>query len=406
MTAPRPAEQPPAIRELPRRATWFELFCDLVFVAAVGQLTHRLGHHPNAATTAAAAALFVPLWWTWVLYTVRANRADHDRTVQRLLTTAGLAAVAGLAVFLGRVGHDQGADTGFVVSYVGARAGVAALYAWDLRSEPRLRRITTAYVTGSAVTATVWLTATFTLEGPARYITWGVAMTAELALPLLAGRRLADSPGDAEHLRERFGLFTIIVLGECVLGFTSGLITAHPAPAAALTGAAAFALAAGLWWSYFSASGTRPGGHEELAAGGRHLHVYVFGHLPVQLAVAITAGAVGAAVTTRGPHLTTPLAACVLGGTAVFLAATALIRASFTGVGERVVLIRLATSAATLCALPLAARLPVAAGLALPAALLALSVAAETPAHKKRLEGARATAVDAAPTDTAEAPVS
>ncbi|WP_428953168.1 low temperature requirement protein A [Streptomyces sp. cg35] len=389
MTVSRPTletpQQPVLAGELPRRATWFELFGDLVFVAAVGQATHRIGGHPHAASIAAAAALFVPLWWTWVLYAVRANRADRDLTVQRLLTTAGLAAVTGMAVHLGGVGHDRGADAGFVVSYLCARAGVAALYLRDLRHEPRLRRIAASYLTGSAVTAAIWLAATFALDGPARYVAWGVAMTAELALPLLAGRRLADSPSDAEHLRERFGLFTIIVLGETVLGFTNGLVTAETAPAAALTGAAAFALAAGLWWSYFSASSTRPGAHDAVASGGRHMHVYVFGHLPIQLALAVTGGAVGAAVATTTSHLNTALAACVLGGTAVFLTSTALVRASFTGLREPVVLIRFVTAAATLCLLPAVGRLPVAATLAAPAALLAASVVAEAPGHRRRL---------------------
>ncbi|MFJ8826295.1 low temperature requirement protein A [Streptomyces sp. NPDC102467] len=389
MTVSRPTADVPqhsvSASELPRRATWFELFGDLVFVAAVGQATHRIGSHPHAASIAAAAALFVPLWWTWVLYAVRANRADRDLTAQRLLTTAGLAAVTGMAVYLGGVGHSRAADTGFVISYLCARAGVAALYLRDQRHEPRLRRIATVYVTGSALTAIIWLTATFALDGPARYVTWGLAMAAELALPLLAGRRLSDSPSDAEHLRERFGLFTIIVLGESVLGFTNGLVEAHTAPMAALNGVAAFGLTAGLWWSYFSASSTRPGAHEQLASGGRHLHFYVFGHLPIQLALAVTGGAVGAAVSSTAPHLNTPLAACVLGGTALFLTATALVRASFTGLGEPVVLIRLGAAAATLCLLPLAGRLPVAATLAAPAVLLAASVVAEAPGHRRRL---------------------
>ncbi|MEV5611611.1 low temperature requirement protein A [Streptomyces sp. NPDC052225] len=392
MTAAHPAEQPPPIRELPRRATWFELFGDLVFVAAVGQATHRLGHHPDTLSVVSAAALFVPLWWTWVLYAVRANRADRDETAQRLIATAGLATVAGMAVCLGAVGHSHGADIGFVVSYVGARAGVGALYAWDLRHEPRLRRIMRAFVTGSGITGAIWLTATFALHGPARYIAWGVAMTAELALPLLAGRRLADSPSDAEHLRERFGLFTIIVLGETVLGFTNGIVKADTDPAAALTGAAAFALAAALWWSYFSGSGTRPGGHEEIAAGGRLMHIYVFGHLPVQLGLAVTGGAVGAAVAAPHDHLNAALSACVLGGTALFLTSTALVRASFTGVREQVVLVRLVTAAAVLCVLAAAPHLPVAATLAIPAALLSVSVVAEVPGHRRRLAVAPAPA--------------
>src|SRR6266849_5734214 len=95
----RPEVSEPA--EAERRATWFELFCDLVFVAAVGQITRRISSEPTLGSVAAAAALFVPLWWTWVLYAVRANRADRDVTSHRLLTMAGLVAVCGLAVFVG-----------------------------------------------------------------------------------------------------------------------------------------------------------------------------------------------------------------------------------------------------------------------------------------------------------------
>ncbi|MFE5027779.1 low temperature requirement protein A [Streptomyces sp. NPDC056656] len=211
---------------------------------------------------------------------------------------------------------------------------------------------------GSAASAVCWLGGLILLEGPARYAAWAVAMAAELVLPLLAGRHVARTTHDAEHLRERFGLFTIIVLGETVLGCTNGLVQARTAPAASVTGAAAFALCAGLWWSYFSASGTRPGAHEALARGGRLMHVYVFGHLPVQLGLAVTGGAVGAAVAGSGSHIAAPLAGCVLGGVALFLMATAMVRAAFTGPCDRVVLIRLVTAGAALCPLPLAGHAP------------------------------------------------
>lgn len=384
--APPTTSTPPSPPDAhPRRATWFELFGDLVFVAAVGQITHRIGGHPGLSSVAAAAALFVPLWWTWVLYAVRANRADRDNTAHRLLTTAGLAAVTGMAVFAGGVGHGRGPDTGFIVSYLCARAGVAALYAWEARRQPSLAPLLRSFLAGSAASAVCWLGGLILLEGPARYAAWAVAMATELVLPLLAGRHVARTTHDAEHLRERFGLFTIIVLGETVLGFTNGLVQARTAPAASVTGAAAFALCAGLWWSYFSASGTRPGAHEALARGGRLMHVYVFGHLPVQLGLAVTGGAVGAAVAGSGSHIAAPLAGCVLGGVALFLMATAMVRAAFTGPCDRVVLIRLVTAGAALCLLPLAGHAPVAGVLAALAALLAASVVAETPAHRRRL---------------------
>ncbi|WP_329119086.1 low temperature requirement protein A [Streptomyces sp. NBC_01465] len=368
-----------------RRATWFELFGDLVFVAAVGQVTHRIGEHPTGGAVAAAAALFVPLWWTWVLYAVRANRADRDNTAHRLLTMCGLAAVCGLAVFIGGVGHSPGADAGFVISYLCARAGVAALYAWESRTDTQLTPLLRSFATGSAASAVLWAGGLAFAPGPLRYGAWAAGMATDLALPLLSGRRIARATHHVEHLRERFGLFTIIVLGEAVLGFTNGLVHARTAPEAAAGAAAAFALCASLWWSYFSASGTRPGAHAQLARNPRLLHAYVFGHLPVQLGLAVTGGALGTAIATSAAHLPLSAAACILGGVALFLLATSAVRSAFTGVRDPVVAIRVITAALALALLPVSTHLPVPVLLALLAALVTASVAAESPNHRRRL---------------------
>ncbi|MEV6101001.1 low temperature requirement protein A [Nocardia sp. NPDC051981] len=88
-------ESPAAAPETttPRRATWFECFGDLVFAAAVGQITHRVGAHPDAGSVAAAAGLFVPLWWARVLYAVHANRADRGTAAHRLLAGSVIGSV-------------------------------------------------------------------------------------------------------------------------------------------------------------------------------------------------------------------------------------------------------------------------------------------------------------------------
>ncbi|MET9364646.1 low temperature requirement protein A [Streptomyces sp. NPDC006632] len=384
-----PAQQerprPPESGEAERRATWFELFCDLVFVAAVGQVTRRIGAAPGLGSVAAAAALFVPLWWTWVLYAVRANRADRDITSHRLLTMAGLVAVCGLAVFVGGVGASDAADTGFALSYLGARLGVAALYALEARRDRGLAPLLTSFAAGSLCSAPFWAGgALLAPAGPVRYGIWAGGMLVDLAVPLLSGRRNAKAGHHAEHLRERFGLFTIIVLGESVLGFTNGLVQARTAGPALVTGAAAFVLCACLWWSYFSASGSRPGAHAELADDPRLLNIYVFGHLPVQLGLAVTGGAIGTAVLGSGGRLSTALALCVLGGVALFLLATAVVRAAFTGVRDGVVRVRLGTAGLVVSLVPAAGRVPAWAMLVGPAVLLALSVATETPAHRTR----------------------
>jgi low temperature requirement protein LtrA len=49
-----------------RRATWLELFFDLVFVAAVGQLAIALSRHPTFPRFLGFVAVFVPVWWAWM----------------------------------------------------------------------------------------------------------------------------------------------------------------------------------------------------------------------------------------------------------------------------------------------------------------------------------------------------
>ena len=81
--------EPPRLRTTadprqPRHATWFELYFDLVFVAAIAQLGAALEHDPTAAVFARFAALFVVVVWAWVLYALYANRFDTDDLIFRL----------------------------------------------------------------------------------------------------------------------------------------------------------------------------------------------------------------------------------------------------------------------------------------------------------------------------------
>src|SRR5215207_2052462 len=51
-----------------RRASWLELFFDLCFVVAVGAVAHTLHGEPTIAGLALFAALFIPVWWSWMEY--------------------------------------------------------------------------------------------------------------------------------------------------------------------------------------------------------------------------------------------------------------------------------------------------------------------------------------------------
>lgn len=47
-----------------RRATWLELFYDLVFVVAIAQLAHKLNEDVSLSGLIGFVVLFVPVWWS------------------------------------------------------------------------------------------------------------------------------------------------------------------------------------------------------------------------------------------------------------------------------------------------------------------------------------------------------
>ncbi len=197
----------------PRHATAFELFFDLVFVVAVAELADALLHHPTAAGLGRYVALFVPVWWAWVGYTFYADRFDNDDAVQRLLMVAAMLAVASLAVAIPDAFADARGSAVFASSYVAVRALLVALYARAHWLVPEGRPLTARYLTGFVTGAALWL-ASLAVAPPGRYALWAAGLAVELATPLLSAAAIARVPFHGSHIPERFGLFTLIVLGE------------------------------------------------------------------------------------------------------------------------------------------------------------------------------------------------
>lgn len=94
--------QPPRLRggedDETRRATWLELFYDLVFVVAVSQVAHNLSQDVSLTGFVGFVALFVPLWWAWIGATLYANRFDTDTVIRRMLMGVQMLAIAGATI--------------------------------------------------------------------------------------------------------------------------------------------------------------------------------------------------------------------------------------------------------------------------------------------------------------------
>ena len=126
---------------------------------------------------------------------------------------------------------------------------------------------------------------------------WLVMAAAELLVPIWA-EGAARTAWNPRHIAERYGLFTLIVLGESVLAATTAVQSALDAHEAT---AGLFALAAGglltvfaMWWLYFA----KPA--ERLLVSNRVGFVWGYGHL----LIFASAAAVGAGLAVAVDHAT------------------------------------------------------------------------------------------------------
>ena len=231
-----------------RRATWLELFFDLVFVAAVGQLANALAAEPTTERFFEFLGMFAPVWWAWMGFTFYANRFDTDDVPYRLLMLCAMFGVAVLATTIPSV--FRGATEGFPLAYVAVRVVLLSLYARASRHVPEARALASSFLGAFGFAVLIWA-ASIAVAAPWAYVLWGIALTIELVAPIPAWRLLRDAPVDSMHLPERFGLLTLIVLGESVLAVVLGVSKVSWDAGSAAAAAAGFLVAAALWWIYF-----------------------------------------------------------------------------------------------------------------------------------------------------------
>jgi low temperature requirement protein LtrA len=357
-----------------RRASWLELFFDLVFVVAIAGLSHELVLDHSAAGFLRFAALFVPVYVAWQGYMAYADRFDSDDLLFRLAYFVAMAAIAAMAVLIGDVAHGD-SSAGFAVAYVILRSVMLGLYWRAWRAVPEARPLIRRYGLGYGVAVATWL-ASLALASPYRYWLWGIALALELSLPPLSTRLHRLIPTHGSHLPERWALFTLIVIGESVVVValeTSGSSWRVESATAALLG---FAAVAAVWWLYFDRQadvvlqGTSPAPV-----------VYSYAHLPLLMGLAAMSAGLALVIERAGEEeLGTGASAAYLGGAGLFLVSLVATRVVTVGGPHRVgVSLKLGTVAIILGLLAAQGALPpvaVAGGLA--GALAALVFAERT----------------------------
>jgi low temperature requirement protein LtrA len=220
--------RPRSPHEAHRPATTLELFFDLVFVVAVAQaglaLHHALAEGHITQAIISYFAVFFAIWWAWMNFTWFASAYDCDDVPYRLATFVQLAGALVLAAGVQRAFED-GDYTIVAAGYVVMRLALVTQYLRAGRANPSRWATAVRYAFGVTVCQVGWVALLF-FQGmvwhPFAFVALGIV---ELLVPAWGERAGATSwhPG---HIAERYGLFTIIVLGESILATSMGIQTA------------------------------------------------------------------------------------------------------------------------------------------------------------------------------------
>ncbi|RKR74622.1 low temperature requirement protein A [Frondihabitans australicus] len=242
-----------------RAASSLELLFDLVFVvgvsfASVG-LHHDLGEGEVARGVLAYTTAFFGLWWAWMNFTWFATSFDTDDWLYRIATVVQMGGALTYAAGLPALMNLEHPDfTLGVTGYIIMRLPMSFQWFRASWSEPSTRRATLRYAVGILVVQCYWVLL-LVVPDDMKYPTFFVGIVLELGVPVFA-EGAGSTPWHSRHITERYGLFTLIVLGESILASTNAVVevshsTEHLAELVLLA-ATSLVIIVCFWWIYFA----------------------------------------------------------------------------------------------------------------------------------------------------------
>jgi low temperature requirement protein LtrA len=279
-----------------RASTPLELMFDLVMVVAVAQaaasLHHGLGGGHVADAVRVYFAAFFALWWAWMNFTWFASAYDNDDVPYRLTV---FVLMAGALVFAAGMPDFAKGDLRVpVAGYVLMRVAMIVLWLRASLHDRKGGATARRYALGIFIVQCGWI-GFLQLPPEWRWPAFIALTVAELAVPIWAERKGETSwhPG---HIAERYGLLTLIVLGEAVSSLSMGVAAAHKGGGwdaeRLATVVGGLLLLISMWWIYFD----RPSQH--LLTRFRNAIIWGYGHYFVFGAAA----AVGAGLASQIEH--------------------------------------------------------------------------------------------------------
>ncbi len=327
--------QPPrniSDRSEDRSVTFLELFYDLVYVILIAELAHTLSEHVDLAGILGFAFLFVIVWVAWLNGTMYHELHGNNDIRTRVFTFLQMFTVAAMAVFAhGALGESS---VGFALSFAAYQLILTYLWWRTGVYDPNHRPLSNTYTVNMSISTLLFVGSVF-VPLPWRFYLWGFALFLSVVLPVIINQiqgsrnsavqaQLDSAYTSTPSAVERFGLLTIIVLGEAIVSVVRGVsVHEHLTWLVGITAVLGMLVAIGLWWLYFDAISQ----HEPIGTLAKTIG-WMYLHLPMTAGIVAAGAAVFNVVEEAGAPLASETRWLLVGAIAVVLISIAMLMRS------------------------------------------------------------------------------
>ena len=243
-----------------KKITWLELFHDLVYAVAVGKLTHGLLESTGPEHFLLFLLLFVLVLWSWMNDAYYCDLHGNESIWVRCATFLGMLVAAWVAVTLPHV--FQGEHRAFAIAFSCMQGLIMILWLSTGWFDPKHKHVSRRHGGIYALALGLFVWSIFAPWSCALQL-WTAGLLLNFGVELFVYKSFEERLGavvfkPSARIVERFGQFTIIVLGESFVGIVGGVVDPHHLNALHI---ASFVLCVAitflLWWLYFEVLGSR-----------------------------------------------------------------------------------------------------------------------------------------------------
>lgn len=262
--------------ETDRSVSWLELFYDLVYVATLIQIGNFLSDNVSLLGFAQYFVMLLVVWWAWTGETFYQNRYVVDDWLHRVLVFTQMFGVALMGLSVSAAFGDLYVQ--FTLAYVVTRLMLVLMYVRTIYTHPESADLSRGYIAGFSLGIVIWL-GSLLLPPTYHWVGWLLGIAVELATPLLPQMRTKQIywMPDIHHISERFGIFTIIVLGEAFVKVLDDAQGTAVGMNEIIFSTFGLLVLYSLWWLYFSDTA---GKLIDFSGSGKAV-IWIYTHMPL-----------------------------------------------------------------------------------------------------------------------------